>query len=267
ITGYDFRDNTGFVPKTDEFISEMFLKRAEKLIDEHYGDQPMFLYFSLDLPKWPSEAPQKYLDMYADIENPDRRGLSAMVSVMDNIVGNLTRRLKEKEMWEDTLFVFFSDVIVECFAGIFTLKIQDFTNHDAYDIRHDMTNNVFAIKVGDYKLIVGNPEIFYPRRSLEYTDGWHPPVKTNATKFTRTPVHFGELGDVPPSANVTMLFNLKDDPEERNNLAKDYPMKVEELRLRLKEYEKGLMPPINPPPDLKGSKPANFGGVWSPGWC
>ncbi|XP_077980385.1 arylsulfatase B-like [Glandiceps talaboti] len=336
LGGYDFRDNTGVVQPSDKFITEMFVTRAEKIINEHPLDQPMFMYFALDLPKWPSEAPQRYWDLYADVENEARRGLSAMVSAIDDTVGNLSRTLKERGMWEDTVFVFFSDnggvpylaasnwplrgaagnlfegssrVPGFVSGGSSKLKKQGYVNNelihitdfhstfvklaggepesdlDGFDVwdtiserkpspREEMVYNIddveptgSAIRVGDYKLILGNPEIFYPRRSLDYTDGWHKPPKSKDIKFTHTPVHFGELGKVPPAANVTLLFNLKDDPEERHDLAEKYPQKVEELRQRLKEHEKGLMPAINPPPDFKGCNPDNYGGVWTPGWC
>ena len=49
-------------------------------------------------------------------------------------------------------------------------------------------------------------------------------------------------------AHDTLLFNLKDDPGEKNNLAKDYPEKVNELILKINAHKEALGPL---PPALK----------------
>ena len=62
------------------------------------------------------------------------------------------------------------------------------------------------------------------------------------------------------------LFNLKDDPNEHDNLATVYPDLVEDLKARLAEYEATMIPPDTTSEIVDGN-PANFGGVWSTGWC
>ncbi|XP_070562992.1 arylsulfatase J-like [Ptychodera flava] len=333
VAGYDFRDNTGVVEKSDEYLTEMLVRRAEKLIKEHNVNEPMFMYFAIDLPKWPNEAPQRFEDLYKNVKNIDRRKLCAMVSAIDEAVGNLTRALKERGMWEDTLFVFFSDnggvhylagsnwplrgtagtlfeggSRVPGFVCSSALKKTGYVNNelihitdfhttilklagaeaegdlDGLDVwdtisegkpspRTEMVYNIddveptgSAIRVGDYKLIIGNPEIFHPRRSLTLSDGWHKPV-LDGPQPKHTPVRFGELGKLPDFQNVTLLYNLKDDPIEKLNIAEKYPGKVAELKKKLKEYEKKMRPAINPPLDFEGANPDNYNGVWSPGWC
>ena len=65
-----------------------------------------------------------------------------------------------------------------------------------------------------------------------------------------------------------MLFNLKDDPTETTNLADSMPDKVAELTARL-DYWKSLE--VEPDFASEGEIPegaaANFGGIWTPGWC
>ena len=55
-------------------------------------------------------------------------------------------------------------------------------------------------------------------------------------------------------AHDTLLFNLKDDPGERNNLIKEYPEKVDELILKITAYKEALGPL---PPALKQKIPAD----------
>ncbi|XP_070563089.1 arylsulfatase B-like [Ptychodera flava] len=115
-----------------------------------------------------------------------------------------------------------------------------------------------AIRVGDWKLIVGNPNMFYPGQVLSEVDGWLP-VDREVIK----PKGVLDMKVPTPPANVTLLFNLKDDPEERHDLSQKFPMKVEELRRRLDEYRKGVVPLIDTTLDPKGD-PDNFDGVFSP---
>jgi hypothetical protein len=56
------------------------------------------------------QAPAEYIEKYAWVSNEMRRNLSAMVSVMDEAAGNVTASLKKAGMWEDTLFIFSTDV-------------------------------------------------------------------------------------------------------------------------------------------------------------
>ncbi|XP_006817206.1 arylsulfatase B-like [Saccoglossus kowalevskii] len=115
-----------------------------------------------------------------------------------------------------------------------------------------------AIRVGDYKLITGNPDILYPIRTTNQSDGWFNYGDPLTNGFPGPPTSI-------PAENVTYLFNIRDDPEERNNIADLYPEIVQALRTRLDEYREGLVPPIDDTPDLAGL-PSNFDGVWSPGW-
>ncbi|XP_071094086.1 arylsulfatase B-like [Haliotis cracherodii] len=106
-----------------------------------------------------------------------------------------------------------------------------------------------AIRVGDYKLIDGYPGL-YP--------GWYKPEQVTSEL---------NITHIRDWANKYQLFNLKDDPNERNDLSNSQPDMVKKLAARLAWYEKQAVPPNFPEtPDPK-SNPALYGNVWSPGWC
>ncbi|XP_077979359.1 arylsulfatase B-like [Glandiceps talaboti] len=115
----------------------------------------------------------------------------------------------------------------------------------------DEIDHVAAIRVGDYKLIVGDPGGPY---------GWipvdHDELQENSELFA----------DVM-TWNRTYLFNVKDDPTEHHNLADSMPEKVKELEVKLEEQKDKLVPAIVAPLDKERSDPRHFGGVWTPGWC
>ena len=108
-----------------------------------------------------------------------------------------------------------------------------------------------AIRSGDWKLVLGRPNCsFGPDNSLfPCPDGW---------------IHKDGTIEPPPfTPSLTWLFNITADPNERNNLARRYPDKVEELRARIDYYNSAQIEQQDPPLD-PNSNPCHFGGVWTP---
>lgn len=62
------------------------------------------------------------------------------------------------------------------------------------------------------------------------------------------------------------LFNIRNDPEEKHNLAGTKKVLVKKLITRLKQYKKTLVKAQNQPP-TKQAHPKYYDGIWSPGWC
>ena len=95
---------------TDGYYEPYFFKdELLQLLGERNTDKPLFLYYASRLVHAPLQAPQVYLDMYKHIDDPVRQKYHAMVSVLDDNIGNLTQALKEKGMWDNTILVIQSD--------------------------------------------------------------------------------------------------------------------------------------------------------------
>merc|ERR1712032_112261 len=62
------------------------------------------------------------------------------------------------------------------------------------------------------------------------------------------------------------LFNVRLDPEERNDLAVSRPDVLEQLREKVVELLRTFVARDYPAPSNKG-RPNRFNNVWSPGWC
>jgi len=121
-----------------------------------------------------------------------------------------------------------------------------------------------AIRVGDYKLIKGHPgkhDGYYPpnNASVDHFDDFDDQNEINLDFYDGKMKFRGDEEEI-------YLFNLKDDPNEYNNLATANPDLVEELKAKLAEYEATMIPPDTTSEIVDGN-PANFGGVWSTGWC
>ena len=62
------------------------------------------------------------------------------------------------------------------------------------------------------------------------------------------------------------LFNVRLDPEERNDLVLSRPDLVEQLRDEVVKLLRTFVERDYPAPSNKG-RPSHFNNVWSPGWC
>ena len=59
--------------------------------------------------KFPVEAPQEYIDLFAYIESDMRRGLAAAAYSMDESIGAVVERLHSRQMLENSIIIFMSD--------------------------------------------------------------------------------------------------------------------------------------------------------------
>ena len=96
-----------------EYLTDAFGREAVAFVQRHSGADnaahPFFLYFTFNAVHNPLEAPQKYLDRFASIENPRRKTYAAMLSALDDNVGLVLAKLREKQLENDTLIFFVSD--------------------------------------------------------------------------------------------------------------------------------------------------------------
>lgn len=102
-----YRDNT--LLEEEGYDTELFGAEAVRLIGGHDPKTPLFLYLAFTAPHTPFQAPQRYLDMYAGIEDPSRRAYAAMITAMDDQIGKVVEALGARGMRENTLIMFHSD--------------------------------------------------------------------------------------------------------------------------------------------------------------
>jgi len=118
-----------------------------------------------------------------------------------------------------------------------------------------------AIRVGDLKLIRGNPggkDGHYPPANLSISD--------EALQGFDDTKNNHNVSNYIINGQPIYLFNLAEDPYEYNNTAQEFPDIVEEMMNRLEAYEATMIPPHIADLVEEGN-PSHFGGVWSPGWC
>ena len=59
---------------------------------------------------FPLQAPERFMNMYENFPNPLRRPYLAMMTAVDDSVGQITDALKGRKMMKNTVVIFSSDV-------------------------------------------------------------------------------------------------------------------------------------------------------------
>jgi arylsulfatase A-like enzyme len=108
------------------------------------------------------------------------------------------------------------------------------------DILHNVTANGGAIRVGDWKLVV-NGQVTDVEEGGAGKKGKKAGKKAAAT------------------AERTELFNLKDDPYEKTNLAETFPDRVAQMKARLDAYIRATVPSKQAPPPAGFKSPKVWG--------
>jgi len=81
-----------------------------EFIDDHAGRKPFFVWYAPFLPHTPFNAPQRFRDLYGGEDVPDHLlPYYAEIARFDETVGRLLNHLEAKSLSEETLIVFASD--------------------------------------------------------------------------------------------------------------------------------------------------------------
>ena len=97
----------------------MYQQRIIDLLQaESNSTAPFFLYVAMQSVHAPLEVPDEYMDMYpGDEATKTRRKFSAMVTAMDDVLGNMTATLKTLGLYDNTVIIFSSDNGADPYVG------------------------------------------------------------------------------------------------------------------------------------------------------
>lgn len=88
----------------------LFGVHARQVIAAHPASTPLFLYLPSQDTHGPSDVPSSYVVPYMEtIADPVRRQLAAKLSVLDELIYNVTEALEAKGMLNDTLIIYTAD--------------------------------------------------------------------------------------------------------------------------------------------------------------
>lgn len=98
----------GVPEKFEGYCTDIWFAEAQKFIEKS-KDEPFFCYIALNAPHSPYNVPSKYSDLYKGQENILNPEFYGMITNIDENVGKLRAFLAEKELAENTIFIYMSD--------------------------------------------------------------------------------------------------------------------------------------------------------------
>jgi len=106
---HDLWKNGEEVYDNGKYLTEVITDKAVAYIREAaQSDQPFFLYLPYNAPHYPMHAPKKYVDRFPHL-SPDRRIMAAMLSALDDGVGDIVDELTRQGVLDDTFIFYQSD--------------------------------------------------------------------------------------------------------------------------------------------------------------
>jgi arylsulfatase A-like enzyme len=94
--------------KETEYLTDAFGREAAAFIDRH-RNEPFFLYLAFNAVHTPMDAQQERLAKFKNIADPKRRRYAAMMSAMDDAIGDVLAKLDADGLSDNTLVFFISD--------------------------------------------------------------------------------------------------------------------------------------------------------------
>lgn len=104
---HDLWQNNGEIFDRGLYFPELMTEKALEFIERN-KDQPFFVYAAFNLPHYPEEPDSLFMSYYADMMEP-RRSYAKVVSTVDWRIGQITGKLKELGILENTVIFFMSD--------------------------------------------------------------------------------------------------------------------------------------------------------------
>jgi len=274
-----FRNNKPV--KEEGYVTQLLGRDAVARINEHDPKTPLFLYLAFTAPHAPYQAPKEYLDKYKDIADPTRRAYAAMISSMDDEIGKVVAALEKKQMRDNTLIIFMSDNggnLSAMFSGeIDVSKLKLPADNGPYrggkGMLYEGGTRVAAlanwpghIKPGEVKGVMHIVDMFPTLaglagapfgkgKPLDGVDVW--PTISQGAPSPRTEIVYNiepfrggvREGDWKliwrtPLPSALELYNIADDPFEKNNVADKNPQKVVELQKRIEQLARESAKPL-----------------------
>jgi arylsulfatase A-like enzyme len=114
---YDWHRNDRPI-KEDGYTTDLIGNEAVRLIKNHSGEKPFFMYVPFTAPHTPKQAPDKVIELYKEKykglnllprEAKNRIITAAQIHIMDEAIGRIIKAIEDRGWTDNTLIVFFND--------------------------------------------------------------------------------------------------------------------------------------------------------------
>ncbi|NQT36411.1 MAG: sulfatase-like hydrolase/transferase [Planctomycetes bacterium] len=104
---HDLYEGTKEVFRKGEYFPDLITDRALRFVEEN-RQRPFFMYLAFNVPHYPEQADEKFLQRYREMPMP-RQSYARMISTTDARMGRVLAKLDELKLRERTIVVFMSD--------------------------------------------------------------------------------------------------------------------------------------------------------------
>ncbi len=268
--------------KEPGYSTTLIGNEAVKFVARQDAAKPFFLYLTFNAPHTPYQAPQAYLDRYKDIADPSRRAYAASITAMDDQIGRVLDALDKKKLRENTLVIFHSDnggtrnamfagegdmskIKIPCDNGPYrdgkgslyeggtrVVSLAKWPGH----IRAGSTVDEMIHVVDIYPTLAGRAGASTVKsKPLDGMDVW--PTISEGKPSPRTEIVYNvepfragvRQGDWKliwrtPLPSAVELYDIRQDPSEKNDVAAANPDKVAALQKRANELAATMAKPM-----------------------
>ena len=269
--------NGEIVTGEKEYLTDAFARESVDFI-ERSKERPWFLYLAFNAVHSPLQATSEYEERFPYISDRKRKIYAGMLAAMDDAVGRVMAKVRELGQEENTLVIFYSDnggptpettsrndplrggkgqMFEGGIRAPFAMQWKGVVPAGQTYREIVMGFDCHATALAAAGINRGaSSQLAEPRSqqaaSPPHLDGVNLiPFVTGKAEgrpheelFWRAgPKHAARVGDwklvEEPAQGGTMLFNLKDDIGEQNDLAASNPAKLKELQAAFAAWEKG----------------------------
>lgn len=257
------------VPDDPEYLTDAFAREAVGFIERSRSGptpRPFFLYFAFNAVHSPLEATAAYEARFPAITERKRKTYAGMLSALDDAIGRVLARVRALGQEENTLVLFYSDNGGPTFettsrndplrgykgqmyeGGIRVPFIAQWKGTlPAGKVYREMIMgfDYHATALAAAGLAVPNDKPLDGVNLLPFLTGRQSGRPHEQLFWRSGEQHAARVGDwklVAMRGEPTMLFNLRSDLSEKNNLATAEPTQLKALQAAFAGWEKGMQP-------------------------
>lgn len=267
---HDLWENGEEVWMDGHYFQDLMADKVDQFVDEH-KDTPFFLYYAINLPHYPLQGTEKWREHYRDMESP-RNMYAATVSTVDERIGLLLDKLEALGLRENTIVIFQSDhghsMEQRTFGGGGSAGIYRGAKFSLFEggirvpaiiswpggLPQAEVRGQMAVNVDWFPTILDLCKVSYQEDEFEgkslknvilddaasshevfwwfsRADRWA--VRKGDWKLLKNAIDPSQKAPLPDKDSL-FLVNIKEAPNELENLANEHPEIIEEL---MQEYD------------------------------
>ncbi len=251
--------HNGKIVPAKGFCTDVFFEKAHDFIKtKATAEEPFLAYISLNAPHGPLHCPQKYLDLYKD-QKPNIAAFFGMITNIDDNVGATRKLLADLGIADNTLFIFTTDNGTASGANVFNAGMKGKKGSE-YDGGHrvpmfihwpaaglnqhrEIDTLCHAVDVVPTLLKVCNvpnsaqvkfdglslKDLIDPKTDVQWPDRY---LVTDSQRVV-DPVKWRKSSVMSQQyrlINGKELYDIKADPGQTKNIAKNKPNRVAKMR-------------------------------------